>query len=98
MNRTVQSAAALRQKGVLTVGDILTVHSAPDQITVVMSVDFDDRILARAVERTICEIETEVEALWPEVKRLFIRPQHGASASGIAGGEADQAGRAPSPA
>jgi cation diffusion facilitator family transporter len=70
--------AAARQPGIVGVGHVLTVHSAPDQITVVMSADFDDTISAGAVERIIADIETEVEAMWPEIKRLYIRPQQGA--------------------
>jgi cation diffusion facilitator family transporter len=70
--------AALRQPGIVGVGHVLTVHSAPDQITVVMSADFDDEISAGQVERIIADIEKEVEAMWPEIKRLYIRPQQGA--------------------
>lgn len=69
--------AATRQKGIVGVGHILTVHSAPDQITVVMSADFEDDITAGAVERIIADIEAEVEKMWPDVKRLYIRPQQG---------------------
>jgi cation diffusion facilitator family transporter len=75
-------AAASRQPGVVGVGHILTVHSAPDQITVIMSADFVDSITAGDVERIIAAIESEVESCWPEVKRLYIRPQHGAAATG----------------
>jgi cation diffusion facilitator family transporter len=71
-------AAASRQSGIVGVGHILTVHSSPDQITVVMSADFDDAITAGDVERIIAEIEADVEMLWPDVKRLYIRPQQGA--------------------
>ncbi|HVQ07835.1 MAG TPA: cation diffusion facilitator family transporter [Allosphingosinicella sp.] len=71
-------AAAAGRPGIVGVGHILTVHSAPDQITVVMSADFDDAITAGDVERIIAEIEAEVESLWPDVKRLYIRPQQGA--------------------
>jgi len=71
-------AATQRQAGVVSVGHILTVHSAPDQITVVMSADFDDAITAGDVERIIADIEVDIEALWPDVKRLYIRPQQGA--------------------
>jgi cation diffusion facilitator family transporter len=70
--------AASGQKGIVGVGDILTVHSSPDQVTVVMSADFEDSITAGDVERIIAEIEAAVEKRWPEVKRLFIRPQQGA--------------------
>lgn len=71
-------AAAIRQQGIVGVGHILTVHSSPDQITVVMSADFDDSITAGAVERIIADIEADVESLWPDVKRLYIRPQQDA--------------------
>lgn len=71
-------ASALRQGGVVGVGHILTVHSSPDQVTVVMSADFADDLRAGEVERVIAAIEAEVEHYWPEVKRLYIRPQEGA--------------------
>jgi cation diffusion facilitator family transporter len=77
-------AAAGRQAGIVGVGDILTVHSAPDQITVMMSADFEDSISAGDVERIIAEIEAEVEARWPDVKRLYIRPQQDAARAGAA--------------
>ncbi|MEO8176283.1 MAG: cation diffusion facilitator family transporter [Sphingomicrobium sp.] len=61
--------------GVTAVGEILTVHSAPDQITAMISVDFDDNISARDVERLVCEIERETAVRFPMVKRLYIRPR-----------------------
>jgi cation diffusion facilitator family transporter len=63
------------QDGVTSVGEILTVHSAPDEITAMLSVDFEDRITAREVERLVCEIERECEARFPLVRRLYIRPR-----------------------
>jgi cation diffusion facilitator family transporter len=75
-------AAAIKQEGVVGIGHILTVHSSPDQITVVMSADFDDAITAGDVERIIARIEADVESLWPDVKRLYIRPQQGAGKEG----------------
>jgi cation diffusion facilitator family transporter len=63
--------------GVTGVGEILTVHSAPDQVMAMLSVDFDDGIGAGDVERIVCEIEAEAEARYPIVKRLYIRPQSG---------------------
>jgi cation diffusion facilitator family transporter len=41
------------RKGVTAVGQVLTVHSAPDQITAMLSVDFDDDITARDVESLV---------------------------------------------
>ena len=71
-------AAADMEEGIVGVGHILTVHSSPDQITVMMSADFEDSITAGEVERIIARIEARVEARWPIVKRLYIRPQQDA--------------------
>ena len=65
--------------GVVGVGDVLTVHSSPDQITVMMNVDFDDSILAGEVERLVCRVEDEARERWPQVRRLFVRPMQGAA-------------------
>ena len=64
--------------GVVGVGDVLTVHSSPDQITVMMNVDFRDDAPAGEVERIVCEVEDEAREHWPQVRRLFVRPMHGA--------------------
>ncbi|MDP9086552.1 MAG: cation transporter, partial [Pseudomonadota bacterium] len=66
------------RSGVTGVGDVLTVHSSPDQITAMISVDFDDGISAREVEDIVAAIEREACARWPLVKRLYVRPQRGA--------------------
>jgi cation diffusion facilitator family transporter len=65
-------------RGVMGVGDVLTIHSAPDMITAMLSVDFDDNISAGEVERIVCYIEEEAGERWPHVRRLFVRPQQGA--------------------
>jgi divalent metal cation (Fe/Co/Zn/Cd) transporter len=65
--------------GVIGVGHVLTIHSAPDQITAMVNVDFDDRISAGDVERIVREVEIEVRHRWPHVRRLFIRPLDGAA-------------------
>jgi len=72
--------AALHQlvetkKEVTAVGEVLTVHSAPDQITAMLSVDFDDKITARDVEAVVCQIEKEAADRFPIVRRLYIRPR-----------------------
>lgn len=70
---------ALGMPGVVGVGDVLTSHSSPDQITVMMNVDFDDEIRAREVERVVCRVEEEARERWPQVRRLFVRPMQGAA-------------------
>lgn len=64
-----------RHDGITGVGDVLTVHSSPDQITAMLSVDFDDQLTARQVEDIVAAIEAEACRRWPLVKRLYIRPQ-----------------------
>ena len=63
------------RRGVTAVGEILTVHSSPDQVTAMLSVDFDDGISARDVERLVCDIEQEAAVKLPIVHRLYIRPR-----------------------
>jgi len=72
--------AALHQmveskKGVTAVGQVLTIHSAPDQITAMLSVDFDDDITARDVEALVWSIEQEAAQRFPMVRRLYLRPR-----------------------
>ena len=70
---------ACGQAGVVGVGHVLTVHSSPDQITVMMNVDFRDDMLAGEVEHIVCHIEEEARERWPAVRRLFVRPMQGAA-------------------
>jgi cation diffusion facilitator family transporter len=72
-------AAAAAHEGIVGVGSVLTVHSAPDQITAMLSADFVDTISAGEVERIVADIEAEVARRWPAVRRLYIRPEQGAA-------------------
>lgn len=67
------------QAGVVGVGYVLTVHSSPDQITVMMNVDFRDDMPAGEVERIVRQVEEEARERWPAVRRLFVRPMQGAA-------------------
>ena len=68
------------KQGIVGVGHVLTVHSAPDQIMAMINVDFDNRITAGDVERIVSEVENDAQQRWPEVRQLFIRPMHDAAA------------------
>ena len=70
---------ACGKSGVVGVGDVLTVHSSPDEITVMMNVDFRDDVPAGEVERIVCAVEDEARKRWPQVRRLFVRPMQGAA-------------------
>ncbi len=81
--QTVEGLRAIisARPGISGVGDLLTVHSSPDQITAMASVDFDDTLTARQVEDIVAAIEADACSRWPLVKRLYIRPQSGAGAA-----------------
>ena len=65
--------------GVVGVGHVLTIHSAPDMITAMINVDFENSISAADVERIVCDVELEAHKRWPHVRRLFIRPLNDAA-------------------
>jgi hypothetical protein len=44
-----------------------------------MNVDFENSISAGDVERIVSDVESEAHQRWPHVRRLFIRPLHGAA-------------------
>ena len=66
---------AASHKGIVAVGDVLTLHSSPDMVTVIISADFDDTISARAVEGIVADIERRVAENFPIVARVYVRPQ-----------------------
>jgi len=66
---------AAGRPGVCKVHEVLTVHSAPTMVTVIISADFEDTITARDVERIVLAIETDVAAQFPIVARVFVRPR-----------------------
>jgi cation diffusion facilitator family transporter len=76
--------AALRgaatRDGVMGIGEIVTIHNAPNQIVVAMNVDFDNRLGAGDVERIIDEIERDVRTGYPDVTRIYVRPHENAGA------------------
>ena len=68
---------AAAHAGIVKVHDVMTLHSAPDMVTAIISADFDDAISAREVEGIVAEIERQVAAGFPIVARVFVRPQAG---------------------
>jgi divalent metal cation (Fe/Co/Zn/Cd) transporter len=64
--------------GIMGVGEIMTLHNAPDQIVVAVNVDFDNRLSAGDVERIIDDIERELQRLFPSIRRVYVRPHEDA--------------------
>ncbi|QGN55543.1 cation diffusion facilitator family transporter [Novosphingobium sp. Gsoil 351] len=61
--------------GIVAVHEVLTLHSSPDMVTVIISADFDDGISAGAVEAIVADIERQVAESFPIVARVYVRPQ-----------------------
>ena len=69
-------------RGIEAVHDVMTVHSSPTMVTVIISADFTDTLTARDVETIVADIERQVAVSFPIVARVYVRPQDlGASAS-----------------
>lgn len=66
---------ARTEAGVCAVNEVLSIHLAPDQVISTLSLDFDDRLTTKDIERAVMAIERRVQAAHSEVRSLFIRPQ-----------------------
>lgn len=66
---------AQNQDGVCVVNEVLAVHLAPEQVVVMVSIDFDDALRLDQVEEIAMSIEREARKDVPAIQRMFIRPQ-----------------------
>jgi len=62
-------------RGIEAVHDVMTVHSSPTMVTVIISADFTDTLTARDVEMIVADIESQVATSFPVVARVYVRPQ-----------------------
>ncbi|MBU3078429.1 cation diffusion facilitator family transporter [Sphingomonas quercus] len=60
---------------VVGVLEVATIHLAPDSVFVAMSVDFEDAVSAGHVEALIADVESQLRRDWPEIARVYIKPQ-----------------------
>jgi divalent metal cation (Fe/Co/Zn/Cd) transporter len=57
------------------INELRTLHFGPEDILLALSLDFIDQMPASAVEETITEMEKDIKAAFPAVRRLFIEVQ-----------------------
>ncbi|MBN8816139.1 MAG: cation transporter [Sphingomonas sp.] len=69
---------AVSRQGVTGIGEIMTIHNAPDQIVAAVNVDFDNRLSAGDVERIVDAIERDLQATFPAIYRIYVRPHEDA--------------------
>lgn len=64
-----------RQRGIVHINHVRTIHTAPDRIFVAISADFEDHITMGAGETLIERIEHELKAALPMLSSIYIRPE-----------------------
>jgi divalent metal cation (Fe/Co/Zn/Cd) transporter len=74
LEKAIQSMARATL-GVCKVNEIITVHLGPQQVVVMLSLDFDDDLALNDVEKATESMEEQVRNRFPEVFRLFVRAQ-----------------------
>ena len=74
VEKGIQSMAR-ETSGVCKVNEIITVHLGPQQVVVMLSLDFDDDLALDDVEKATESMEEQVRNRFPEVFRLFVRAQ-----------------------
>jgi cation diffusion facilitator family transporter len=74
---TLDSILKIAQEidGVVHANEALTVHLAPQQILVALSVEFADELRSPDIEARVIELERRVRASHPAVVVLFVKPQ-----------------------
>ncbi len=76
--------------GVGSVGRLITVHLAPQQVVAIVDVDFADELSAAAVERAVSTLERQVKDKHPDVIALFINPKSVSPTSAVLRRRADE--------
>jgi len=54
---------------------VFTVHMAPDQVVVALSLEFRDSMMAPDIEVAIDALEAAIQAAHPEVIAVFVKPE-----------------------
>ena len=57
------------------VNEVLTMHLGPEDVLLNMSLDFEGRETAEALEMVVSDMERRIKEQFPEVKRVFIEVQ-----------------------
>jgi cation diffusion facilitator family transporter len=66
---------AVEQPGIEQANGVITVHLAPRQVYVSLSVEFADDLTVPEVEAAVAGFETRVREAHPEVEAIFVKPQ-----------------------
>lgn len=64
-----------RRPEITAVNHVRTIHTAPDNVFVAVSADFDDALSMGRAETLIEAMETELKAAEPRISSIYIRPE-----------------------
>ena len=67
---------------ILAVNELRTMHLAPHEILLALSVDFADGLSSQRVERSVSRLERQIKDRYPQVTRVFIEVQGKSAAAG----------------
>ena len=67
---------------ILAVNELRTMHLAPHEILLALSVDFADGLSSQRVERSVSRLERQIKDRYPQVMRVFIEVQGKSAADG----------------
>jgi cation diffusion facilitator family transporter len=66
---------AREQNGVERVNGMMTVHLAPDEIVLALSLEFADPLNTPGIEQRVASLENKLRSAHPEIITVFIKPQ-----------------------
>jgi divalent metal cation (Fe/Co/Zn/Cd) transporter len=64
-----------RRPEITAVNHVRTIHTAPDNVFVAVSADFDDALSMGRAETLIEAMESELKAAEPRISSIYIRPE-----------------------
>lgn len=62
---------------VVKVMEVLSLHLGPREVLVGVTIDFDDDLPGREIERAAQDLSLAIQAVRPEITRIFLRPGSG---------------------
>lgn len=61
--------------GVVCPNNLMSVQLAPDQVTVLLSLEFDGALRVPEIEKIVAELEDRIRKARPDVILMFVKPQ-----------------------
>ena len=68
-------AIARKTAGVVCPNGLLSVHLAPDQVVIALSVQFEDQLTTPEIEKIVVDMEEKIRQAQPQVFVLYVKPQ-----------------------